>query len=121
MYTMTLAYFGYGIGVLGLGLAGNFWIYLGIMAVIGITMPLFNTPIAVLLQTTVEPAYMGRVFSVIGMVSTGMMPLGMLIFGPLADTVAIDVLLIGTGIALALLAIPFFANKTLREIGKSQK
>jgi DHA3 family macrolide efflux protein-like MFS transporter len=88
------------------------------MALIGISMPIFNTPVMVLLQTTVDPAYMGRVFSVIGMVSTSMMPVGMLVFGPIADKVAIDVLLIGTGIALMALAIPFAANKTLREIGK---
>jgi DHA3 family macrolide efflux protein-like MFS transporter len=120
VYTMTLSFLLYGIGVLGLGLARNFWIYLGIMALIGISMPIFNTPVMVLLQTTVDPAYMGRVFSVIGMVSTSMMPVGMLVFGPIADKVAIDVLLIGTGIALMLLAIPFAANKTLREIGKGQ-
>jgi DHA3 family macrolide efflux protein-like MFS transporter len=117
IYTMTLAFIFYGIGVLCLGLVTNFWIYLAIMAMIGITMPVFNTPLMVLLQTTVESAYMGRVFSVIGMVSSVMMPLGMLVFGPIADKVAIDVLLIGTGIALVLLAIPFIANKTLRETG----
>jgi DHA3 family macrolide efflux protein-like MFS transporter len=119
IYTMTFAFLLYGIGVLGLGLATNFWFYLAIMAMIGITMPIFNTPLMVLLQTNVDPAYMGRVFSVITMVSGVMMPLGMLVFGPVADIVAIDVLLIGTGIALVLLAVPFGTNKALREIGKT--
>ncbi|GHV71709.1 hypothetical protein AGMMS49928_24780 [Spirochaetia bacterium] len=45
--------------------------------------------------------------------------MGMLVFGPVADKVSIDILLIGTGIALMLLAIPFVANKKLREIGIS--
>jgi DHA3 family macrolide efflux protein-like MFS transporter len=117
--TATVSLVMYGIGVIFLGLAANFWIYLGIFAVIGITMPLFNTPITVLLQTTVDGEYMGRVFSVIGMVTSVTMPLGMLVFGPLADKISIDVLLIGTGIALMVVAVFFGLNKTLREIGKS--
>jgi len=36
----------------------------------------------------------------------------MLVFGPVSDTVAIDVLLTGTGIVIALLCIPFMASKT---------
>ncbi|GHU65921.1 MFS transporter [Spirochaetia bacterium] len=119
IYTMTFAFLFYGLGVIFLGLAANFWIYLSIFALIGITMPLFNTPATVLIQTTVESGYMGRVFSVIGMISSVMMPVGMLVFGPVADKVSIDILLIGTGIALMLLAVPFVANKTLREIGIS--
>ncbi|GHV86034.1 MFS transporter [Spirochaetia bacterium] len=119
VYTMTFAFLFYGMGIILLGLVANFWIYLAIFAFIGITMPLFNTPATVLIQTTVDPMYMGRVFSVIGMISSVMMPTGMLIFGPVADKVSIDILLIGTGIALMLLAIPFVANKTLREIGIS--
>jgi DHA3 family macrolide efflux protein-like MFS transporter len=67
----------------------------------------------------VEPAFMGRVFSVYGMASSSLVPLGMLVFGPLADSVEIDILLIGTGIVMALLSIPFAASKTLREVGRS--
>ncbi|GMO62184.1 MAG: MFS transporter [Treponemataceae bacterium] len=120
VYTMTFAFLFYGMGVVLLGLVANFWVYLAVFAFIGITMPLFNTPATVLIQTTVDPAYMGRVFSVIGMISSVMMPTGMLIFGPIADTVSIDILLIGTGAALMLLAIPFVASKTLRKIGMSR-
>lgn len=119
IYTMTFAFLFYGLGVIFLGLVANFWIYLAIFALIGITMPLFNMPATVLIQTTVESGYMGRVFSVIGMISSVMMPVSMLVFGPIADKVSIDIILIGTGIVLMLLAIPFVANKTLREIGIS--
>jgi DHA3 family macrolide efflux protein-like MFS transporter len=46
-----------------------------------------------------------------------MMPLGMLVFGPVSDTVSIDILLVGTGIVEALLAIPLIISKTVREAG----
>ena len=61
-------------------------------------MPMFNTPSTVLLQEKVEGEFLGRVFSVLSMISSIMMPLGMLVFGPMADYVAIEKMLIGTGI-----------------------
>ena len=61
-------------------------------------MPMFNTPATVLLQEKVEEDYLGRVFGVMGMISTSMMPLGMLIFGPIADFIKIEWMLLGTGI-----------------------
>ena len=117
--TMAFSCVLFGLGAVTLGLVYNFWVYIGIMAIIGLGMPLYNTPSMVLLQTTVEPAFMGRVLSVFGMVGSVMMPVGMLVFGPVADTVSINLLLIGTGIVMVLLAIPMVTSKTLLEAGKS--
>jgi DHA3 family macrolide efflux protein-like MFS transporter len=119
IYTMALSCALCGIESIGLGLAPVFWIYLVIMGTMGLTMPLYNTPSTVLLQTKVEQAYMGRVFAVFSMVSSIMMPAGMLLFGPLADIVTIDSLLIISGGVIVLLSIPFVASKTLREAGKT--
>ena len=71
------------------------------MAITGIAMPIFNTPANVMLQEKVEEGNC-RVFGVMSMITTSMMPLGMLIFGPIADFVEIEWLLIGTGIAMRL-------------------
>jgi DHA3 family macrolide efflux protein-like MFS transporter len=117
-YTMSLSCALCGLLAVGLGAAPNFWLYLAIMATMGLSFPLWNAPFMVILQTTVEPAFMGRVFSVFSMVSSTMMPLGMLVFGPVADTVSINILLVGTGIVITLLAIPLLISKTLREAGK---
>ena len=76
-----------------------------------------NAPSMVLLQTTVEQAFMGRVISVFTMVSGTMMPLGMIVFGPFADVISIDLFLIVTGLPAALPAIPMTASKTLRDAG----
>jgi DHA3 family macrolide efflux protein-like MFS transporter len=53
------------------------------------------------------------------MASSSLMPLGMLVFGPLSDRISIDILLIVTGTGIALLSIAFVGSKTLREAGKS--
>ncbi|MDR2808502.1 MAG: MFS transporter [Spirochaetaceae bacterium] len=119
IYTMALSCALCGLLAAGLGLAPHFAPYLVIMAILGVLLPLWNAPSMVLLQTTVEAAFMGRVLSVFTMVSGAMMPLGMVVFGPVADLISIDILLIGTGIVVALLCIPMITNKTLLEAGRA--
>ena len=119
IYTMTLTAFVIGACTISLGLVTSFGIYLVVMAVIGIVIPMFNTPATVLLQQKVEPNFLGRVFGVLGMISSSMMPLGMLVFGPLADIIRIEYLLIGTGIVTFIEGFFLIANKALVEAGKS--
>jgi DHA3 family macrolide efflux protein-like MFS transporter len=117
-FTILLSCVLFGLESIALGTVSGFWVYISVMVFVGITMPLYNTPVMVILQTTVEPLFMGRVFSVMTMLTSIMMPLGMLIFGPLSDVVSIDLILIATGIVMTLLSIPFAALKPLREAGK---
>lgn len=107
-----------GVCTFALGIVPNFWVYFAFMALFGVAMPIFNTPATVLLQEKVEEDYLGRVFGVMGMISTSMMPLGMLIFGPIADIIKIEWLLLGTGIFIIILAIFMSKNKVLIEAGK---
>ncbi|GAB6930586.1 MFS transporter [Paenibacillus sp. JCM 10914] len=117
VHTMTIASLIMGVCTFALGIVPFFWIYLAVMAVFGVAMPIFTTPTTVLLQEKVDPNYMGRIFGVFGMISTSMMPIGMLIFGPLADVVKIEWLLIGTGLFILALAIFFIGNRQLVEAG----
>jgi len=73
------------------------------------------------MQATVDPAFMGRVLSVFTMATGAMMPVGMLLFGPLADVVSIDILLVITGLPTMLLCIPMVASRGLREAGRLKK
>ncbi|GLX70400.1 MFS transporter [Paenibacillus glycanilyticus] len=118
IYTMTFANLIVGICTLLLGVIPIFWLYLFVMAVFGIAMPLANTPTTVMLQEKVDPNYMGRIFGIFGMISTSMMPIGMLIFGPLADVIEIEWLLVGTGLLVLILTLFFASNKRLIEAGK---
>jgi DHA3 family macrolide efflux protein-like MFS transporter len=103
---------------IGLGLMPWFWPYLAVMAVFGIAMPLYNTPSATMIQEHVEPDYLGRVFSVLTMLSTSLMPLGMLIFGPLADLVKIEWLLLATGAAMLAHGLFALGDRKLMEAGE---
>ena len=86
-----------GLAVL-LGLPFPFIVYLIWMGLCGVTMPMFNTPFITLFQETVDADKQGRVFSLISVVTGAIMPLAMVIFGPLADYVKIEIILIITGI-----------------------
>lgn len=104
--TMGLAGIGFGVTVTLLGFAGNFWVYLGVMLAAGIFMPIFDTAERVLLQESVEEQMLGRVFSIVAIIVTGAIPLGMLVFGPLGDIIPIEYLLIGTGVCCTVIT-PF--------------
>ena len=117
VHTMTLSSLIIGACTFALGVIPNFWLYLVFMGLVGIAMPMFNTPSTVLLQEKVEADFMGRVFGVLVMISSTMMPLGMLIFGPAADIIKIEWLLIGTGLMLFIQGFFLLGSKTLIEAG----
>lgn len=118
IHTMTFASLLMGICTFALGVVPVFWVYLLFMAIFGISMPIFNTPTTVLLQEKVDEGYLGRIFGVFGMISTSMMPIGMLIFGPMADVIKVEWLLVGTGILIFILSLFLGVNKVLLETGK---
>jgi MFS transporter, DHA3 family, macrolide efflux protein len=118
VHTMTLASLAIGACTFALGLIPAFWIYLLFMGLIGVVMPMFNTPATVLLQQKVEGDYLGRVFGVLGMISSSMMPLGMLVFGPAADFIKIERLLMGTGLLMFIQGFFLLRSKVLIEAGK---
>lgn len=104
---------------LGLSFAGEFWLYLGFMGVFGLSLPYFNAPSATMIQEHVEEAYLGRVFSVFTMISTSMMPLGMLAFGPVADVLSIDWILSVTAVSMSALVLVFSRSRRLRQAGQA--
>lgn len=102
MKTTALAGAFYGLLMVGLGVAPVFLCYLLFNMLIGITAPCYNSPITVSIQERVEPAMHGRVFSFMQISTSCALPLGMLLFGPLADFVRIQYLLSACGILVLL-------------------
>ncbi|WP_273378041.1 MFS transporter [Symbiobacterium thermophilum] len=117
VHTMALATLLFGACTFALGVVRDFRVYLAIMGLSGITMPLFNTPATVLLQENVDENMLGRVFGVMNMLASAMMPLGMLVFGPLADLIRIEAMLVATGILMALQGVLLLSNRVLVRAG----
>jgi DHA3 family macrolide efflux protein-like MFS transporter len=117
-HTMILACVLFGLTSVLLGVIPNFWVYLCVMLLCGATMPLYNSPSMTLLQSSIDPDKMGRVFSVMMMFSGLAMPLGMAVFGPLGDMVKIEWLLIVSGAAIFISGLALLGARSLIEVGK---
>ncbi|MCL2111070.1 MAG: MFS transporter [Clostridiales bacterium] len=102
----------------GIGVTKVFPLYTAFMVVIGISAATSNTPALTILQQKVEPAYMGRVVSVWTMIVSLVMPVGIALFGPLADRVSLDTIIIVTGALVGVLGVYIFADKELKEAGR---
>ena len=84
---------------IAMGLATNLWVFYGFMFLIGVAVPAFSTPSMTVLQETVEPERQGRVFGFFGIVSAVAMPVGMGVFGPLANVQSVEFVLVMAGLA----------------------
>lgn len=97
---IVISSFMFGILSIGLGLSTNLWVFFAFMFLLGLAVPYFSTPSMTLLQERVEPERQGRVFGFVGIVMAVAMPIGMVVFGPLADTFTVESLLVIAGILL---------------------
>lgn len=115
--TLALACALFGALTVALGFAAWFWLLLAVMLLMGLLLPFFNTACVVMLQERVEAGMQGRVFSFVNIVMTAAMPFGTFAFGPVADIVKIEALLVITGAVLAALGVWVWKDVHLRAAG----
>jgi len=116
LVTFFLSYIAIGMGTVGLGLPFNFIFYIGLWGVVGFFISLSSPLMVGLIQEKVDPNYIGRVFSVFGLINTISLPLGMLIFGPLSDVFDISNIILLSGIGMGIIAlVPLFSKSLLKE------
>ncbi|QQO08849.1 MFS transporter [Breznakiella homolactica] len=90
-----------------LGVSWNFTVYLVIMGLAGCFMPVLSTTQTVFIQEITEADVLGRVFSVIQLFSSSAMPAAILLFGPLADLVSVESIMLVCGGLLALVGLVY--------------
>jgi DHA3 family macrolide efflux protein-like MFS transporter len=107
--TLALGILIYGFFAILLGLVQPFWSFVLVLFLMCLAIPVAQTATITLLQEKTPPDKQGRVFSLLSIMFNSFLPLGMVLFGPLADIVSIRSLMIGTGFPLVLLAfsLPF--------------
>jgi MFS transporter, DHA3 family, macrolide efflux protein len=116
LITYFIAYIMIGIGTIGLGLPFNFWVYIGFWAFVGFFISLSSPILVALIQEKVDPLFIGRVFSVFGLISMVSMPLGMVLFGPLSDTIDVSLIILLSGVLMIVIAIfPLFKKPLMKE------
>ena len=119
MATLSLGVVAFGLLTFLVGFCYDFSIYLGLMLLIGIVMPFGSTPLMVLLQEKVAPDMQGRVFGLYQIIFSAFLPVGTAIFGPLADVVSIQSLMIVSGMLLIVFGLVLRGNPALYREGIS--
>lgn len=104
MKTLVTGMLAFGVLAIGMGVVDSFIVYLVMMAVYGIALTMVQTASTTLLQENSAPDMMGRVFGLFGAMYSGFLPLGMVVFGPLADVVSMRGLMVVSGILLIMMA-----------------
>lgn len=92
------------IGTLGLALVGlmetpKFAFFVVLAFSLGMVVPFYTTAVTTFFQERVDRSYHGRVFALLYMIGSAAIPLGAIVFGPLADVFPIAWLLVFTSIA----------------------
>ena len=109
-----------GVGTVGLGLSTSLVVFFALGALVAFSFAPMNAITLTIFQEKVDPEMLGRVFGFVGIVMTVSMPLSMVVFGPLADEVSVESLLVVAGALLlgalgVLMALPS-ARRSLREV-----
>jgi len=102
---------GIGLGVVltGLAPANIFFVLLAANFLVGFAQVFANGPLHAIFQSTISPEFQGRVFSLIGAGAAAMMPLSMMVAGPVADWLGIQFwYLIGGSICILATIAAFF-------------
>lgn len=120
--TSLLGVFGIGLGILLVGLtpAGLFPIAVLGMLLGGVMSSLANGPIMAIFQANVAPGMQGRVFTLMGSASAAMMPLGLALAGPLAESIGVRTWFIIGGMVTLLLAVSCYFMPSLMNIEQAR-
>ncbi len=113
--TLLLGITVFGALAVGMGLSRNFILYLALMLLYGIALTTIQTATTTLIQEKAESSMQGRVFGLLGSMYSGFLPIGMSVFGPLADVISLQWIMIGSGVGLIIIAIVMRLNRSFRD------
>jgi DHA3 family macrolide efflux protein-like MFS transporter len=105
MRTFIYGLLGFGLLSLILGFTYQFWLFAACMFFMSFFIPVVQSSTTTMLQEHVPEDKQGRIFGLLGAMYSGFMPLGTAIFGPLADAVKIQWLVIICGVFIVSLGL----------------
>ena len=112
--TIALCIVGFGVMFALMGLSWNYLSFLLFLGVAGLFWPVLSTVQTVFVQEAAPPDMLGRVISVIHLIITGTVPVAILFYGPLADVVRIETILLISSALLAAVGVIYSFSGTNR-------
>jgi len=96
------------LAILGMTDSPHFTFFAILAFALGVIVPFYTTAVTTLFQQNVERSYHGRVFSLLYMIGSAAIPLGTVLFGPIADLFDIEHILLATSAAQLILLLTTF-------------
>lgn len=108
--TLISGLFGFGMLSLLLGITSSFWVFSVSMFMMCLFIPIVQSSTTTMLQEQVPDEKQGRIFGLLGVIYNGFMPFGTAVFGPLADAIKIQWMVIICGVFILCLGFLSFFN-----------
>ena len=108
--TLAAGLFLLSIMTIGMSVSPCFTLYLAMMFVYSMALTVIQTAATTIIQEKAESSMQGRVFGFMGAMYSGFLPLGMAVFGPLADLLPLPWIMAGSGVALVFIAFCAYAE-----------
>jgi len=120
IHTTQMGLIGLSIGLGVIGFASETMMAMAIAGIlfVGIMITITNGPINAILQSTVDPAMQGRVFTLVGSLSSAMTPLGLILAGPISELISIQIWYIVSSVLTLGFGIGGFFSKALMSLGE---
>jgi MFS transporter, DHA3 family, macrolide efflux protein len=121
------------IGIMGMGVASivmglpvlgmninfdvqlSFLLYMALLFVMAIFIAMLDMPMMVVMQREIPNDMLGRVMGVLGTISAGLAPLGIILAGVFMDMIPAYIVFFITGIYFLIAAIVLYKNKAMQE------
>ena len=110
--TLLVGMMAFGLLAILMGVINSFDVYLALMVIYGVALTTVQTASTTLLQENSTPEMAGRIFGLYGAAYSSFLPIGMVVFGLLADRTSMRLLMVVSGGMLILMAAVMFLNKT---------
>ncbi len=118
MVTMLSSLCVAGVGIIAVGLVPPNAIVIAIafVLVIGMMLSFTNGVTMALLQAKVPPEMQGRVFTIIGMICTAMMPVGLSLAGPVSEFVGVHTWYVISGVVIVAMSVVAASSRRIMNI-----
>jgi DHA3 family macrolide efflux protein-like MFS transporter len=110
IHTVLMSLIGIGVALIGFGLVPGFlfWVAVGLAALLGLMIPFADGSLIAILQSTVKPDVQGRVFGLLGSLTSLTSPIGLALAGPITDQLGLQIWYLAAGVGCLILGIAFF-------------
>lgn len=110
-----------GVILIGIAPANMFFMMLAANFILGIAQVLANGPLGAIFQSTIEHDMQGRVFSLINAGATAMMPLSLMVAGPVSDWLGLRVWYLVGGVLCILVTLVGFFTPAILTVEEQHK